>query len=132
MIERVQRALSRWQVSSTLLGGTFIYFTWIFWTLVIRYEDFRYIAHATMAHLLWVVCWAVITMPLLHEWSTWERARIREVCSWSQQTPEQCLVSNARLALLSEIRPIGRINAMASMVIASVALVLPIIQALFR
>lgn len=128
-IRTVQVALVQWQGASLLLFAGFSYFAWIFWSLVIGYGDLRYLLHATMVQVLWVICWIVISMPLARRWRSWEDTKARAIHKWATETHVDHPSIEVRLALLDEVRPIGRMNAAASVGLGVVSLLLPILQA---
>jgi hypothetical protein len=70
-LEMLTALFVRWQISSLILAGAFLPYTFFFWTYVIDYGDQRYIAHALIMHLLWGVTWLLLSLPLAWTWYQW-------------------------------------------------------------
>ena len=71
----LSRMLFEWQYRSVILAAGFGFFSNFFWQLVFRYDDQRYMISAINAHIIWVISWIAISLPLIKKWQAWEEAR---------------------------------------------------------
>jgi hypothetical protein len=134
-VEGLSLTFLHWQIASILLAVTFLYFSAVFWDLILRRGDLRYAVPAVTIHVCWLVSWIFVTLPLLLTWYSWQSMRLRALCEAAQAVDGKD-EGNARLKALkdtlSEIQPIGMWNLAASGTIAVVSFILPIAQAILK
>lgn len=131
--EEVSDAYLQWTWYSLVLGLGFFFFTSFYWKLVHGYNDDRYLASAIIAHVLWGVSWALLSMPLFWIWRAWHHLRLRiisELATTREETGKA--QSESKLKLLTESEPIGSVRAGIGWLGATVSFVAPIVQALFK
>jgi hypothetical protein len=71
--ERVQR----WHVDSLLLGLAFLPWTLYYWSLDRRWGDPRYYMSTLVWHIVWGICWWVLSRPTFSAWHEFGRHRAR-------------------------------------------------------
>lgn len=117
----------RWVVASLILLLGFSGLTALYWELVARHHDQRYLISAFLVHLLWGITWVVISLPLLNEWQVWAHSRTMALQALAEmQNSEDAL---RRSALLKEIQPVTGVTLIAANATSVVTFILPIIQA---
>jgi hypothetical protein len=131
--EEVSDTYLRWTWHSLVLGLGFFFFTSFYWNVVHRYNDDRYLASAVLAHLLWGISWALLSMPLFWVWRAWHHLRLRVISELATTTDERVKAqSDSMLKLLTEFEPIGGVRASIGWVGATLSFVAPIVQAFFK
>jgi len=130
LVNEVSRLFTYWQICSVILALGFLFFTNFFWTLVAKFHDQRYFLSAIMAHLLWAVSWALISMPLISRWHYWSRVKRMALVELAaaEQGPEAPAIQKD---VLFATKPFSDIGASLSGAASFVSFILPIIQ-LFR
>jgi hypothetical protein len=129
LVSGIQREFYRWIISSFILGGGFIYFTTFFWSLVASYHDQRYILSAVLAHSLWVLTWAFLSLPLLKSWNCLRATRlaaIQALLKSSENTPGK--KEQLDLEGIEKLESLAGVRISIAGIGAFVSLLLPIIQ----
>lgn len=121
-----------WQYTSAILAGGFCFFSNFYWQLVIRYQDQRYLVSALTAHLIWLISWIAISLPLVSRWQRWETSRGRAV---ADILVDQARPANEREQLaqaLTDLRPGGFGTLLLSAALAVASFVFPIVKELWH
>jgi hypothetical protein len=71
----------RWQVSSLLLAGAFMPWTYVYWESISSWGDLLYIFSAIAIHLAWGVSWLFLSLPLIRVWRQWVEFRFQALNS---------------------------------------------------
>lgn len=66
-----------WYVDSLLLGLAFLPWTVYYWSLDRRWGDPRYFMSTLVWHIVWGLCWWVVSRPTLSAWHQFSRHRAR-------------------------------------------------------
>jgi hypothetical protein len=128
-LANLQKAFLQWIISSVVLGLGFAYFTSFFWNLVAGYHDQRYILSAFLAHSLWVITWAFISMPLARSWLVLRERRIAAIealLNVSQATPGKAEEIN--LDMIEKVENLAGVRISLAGIGAVISLLLPIVQ----
>jgi hypothetical protein len=118
----------QWQVSSIVLGLGFICYTGLFWNYAIVLGDHRYLVSAVVLHIIWLLSWWIISLPLLVTWEDFSRKKLEAILGQSSniRPPHQGLsVEN-----IAHISPVSLWSGIGSVAAVAASLALPIIHAL--
>jgi hypothetical protein len=130
ILESMTQLYFHWQAASVLLAAAFLPYTFFFWTYVIDNHDRRYLVHALTLHGLWLVSWALISLPLACTWYEWRVTyRLREQSLSSQDL--EAIQPGAKGALMALEPPITSINLAGSLIGTGVAFALPVLKQVF-
>lgn len=117
----------RWQVSSLLLAGAFMPWTYVYWESISSWGDLRYIFSAIAIHLAWGVSWLLLSLPLIRVWRQWVEFRIRALNS-SFGKPAEDADAERILRLFIDASPLSTVQIVGASAGAFVSFMLPIAQ----
>lgn len=126
-LDGLSKAFLSWQLSSVILAVGFLFFTNLFWELVAKYHDVRYLLSAVMAHLLWAVSWCMLSLPLFVRWRAWVHAKNLALARTSDQELAR-LGDASREKLLEKMQPLSGFGVSISGIAAITSFVLPLVQ----
>lgn len=73
--DEISESYQKWFVESLILAVGFFSFTVLYWNLVFKQGDSRYIISAITAHFFWVVLWYFISLNLRNKIREYEKAK---------------------------------------------------------
>jgi hypothetical protein len=117
----VSDTFNKWQVASIALAGTFLPWTWFFWSSVTRLGDIRYVLQAIIVHLIWGGTWLVISTPLLTVLDGWARYKYKVLSIARKQ-------SNSDAQLILQINPFGQLQFVGTSIIALISFISPLLE----
>lgn len=129
--ERLSQTHLQWQVSIIILSLGFIVLTSLYWDLIIRIGDNRYILHAVLFHTLWVITLGFISLPLYATWTAWRILRQKSYEVMRNEIKDSVQM-DAALRGMADTQPIGSWNASLSGIIAFASFILPILQSVLK
>ena len=117
----------RWQIASVILALGFLFFTYTYWMLVAGFQDQRYLLSAIMAHILWAVSWALISMPLFAKWRHWSGLRRQAIAEVSRNGLP---IDERRFAVDSILHhhPLSSVSVSVSGAVSAVSFILPLLH----
>jgi hypothetical protein len=130
--ERLATTFMHWQVNSLILAVGFIWYTYFFWDIILRTGDQRYVLNALIIHILWLVSWVLISMPLVIVWYKWQQVKNQALGKVVNTPPVHGDDLEAIVTALQNLQPIGYWNLAASSVGVVFSLVYPVLQAVFK
>jgi hypothetical protein len=110
-LNQLTRAFHEWQVDSFLLGAVFLYLALVYWRLIWKNQDVRYLVSAVLVQALWAVAWAFASFPLKKAWTDWQAVRSRELKAiWRSITDpgEASASASERLEFLQKLCASGK------------------------
>uniref|UniRef100_UPI003B3B7B77 hypothetical protein n=1 Tax=Spirosoma sp. TaxID=1899569 RepID=UPI003B3B7B77 len=131
-IDEITGVFLHWQVSSLLLTGAFIGWSYYYWDMVFVINDKRYLMSAIIIHIIWLSTWLIISLPLISAWHSWQQLKMRAISMYLSQNSRS---SNSPVAedfikTINELHPVGFWNAAASGIGVAISLLTPVLQAL--
>lgn len=129
--ERLSQAHLQWQVSIIILSLGFIVLTSLYWDLIIGVGDSRYILHAVLFHILWLITLGFISLPLYATWTAWRTLRHKTYEVMRNEIKDRVQM-DAALRGLADIQPVDVKNASLSGFIAFFTFILPILQSALK
>jgi hypothetical protein len=121
----------RWQLSSILLAGGFLIWTFHFWNLAFEVGDVRYYISAIIMHLFWLVSWIILSRPLVMAFTRWTSLKSNFEAMICEKPNE---FKNAEYALkyVNHLNPLSAYQLLATSVAAIGSLLLPFIDLVRR
>ncbi|WP_417387411.1 hypothetical protein [Gimesia sp.] len=117
----VKRKFEAWQIYSLLLILAFLPWTIFFWRIVLAIGESRYFASAVSIHVIWLLIWIVITIPIIKSFEHWHDFT---ACFASDQSPE--LVSK-----IQALEPVSKNMFVLSASTGVLSFIFPIAQSFF-
>jgi hypothetical protein len=65
IVKDLRSVYQEWQLCSLFLALSFGYYTYYFWATIHETNDYRYLPHAIIIHVVWGLTWFVISLPLI-------------------------------------------------------------------
>lgn len=129
IVKDLRSIYQEWQLCSIFLALAFGYYTYYFWATINETNDFRYLPHAIIIHVVWGLIWFAISMPLF----TIKNYQInfKENFLRQQVSPTLLLTkaNNEALTLILKEDPISSQNQSITALISGATFLLPIIKA---
>ncbi|RKG76908.1 hypothetical protein D7W79_16625 [Corallococcus exercitus] len=129
-IEQVHGVFLHWQSVSALLGAFSLTLFLFYWRSISVLHDGRYILSAFVFHVLTILTWGAVSLPLLEVGRHWNHLKTRAI--------HQTLMSDDKadatfwLEAIQETRPFNTWNAVGVASIVMGALAAPLLHALFE
>jgi hypothetical protein len=117
-----------WQLTSVVLAFGFVYFTGVYWDLVVGKNDQRYVFPAIAIHCIWGLSWIILSLPVVTSWYAWHSGKQALLVRLYEAPDEH---SELKLKILQEVTPVGFWNAVASGIAAVASFLLPVLKHLF-
>lgn len=73
---KVGAAIDRWQIHAILIGAAFLPFTIYYFNVSKEYGDVRYYPSAITIHVIWIITWALISVPAYSVFQRWREFQI--------------------------------------------------------
>ncbi len=107
-------------------------YTMMFWNLIIKIGDQRYLPHAYVMHGLWGLTWLIISLPLFESWSKWYRERMRAISALALLSPSDVKLNELQLNMLKEYTPVHFWNLFVTGAVTIITFLYPILQAIVK
>jgi hypothetical protein len=131
-VERLSVTFLNWQLSALLVSAGFVAFTSVYWDLIIKAQDVRYVLPGILAHGLWLISLGFVTLPLVITWYVWQSRRVQAAAAFIASGVPSGQDLGVVLEELRALQPIGFWNLASSSIAVLVAFLLPILQAFIK
>jgi hypothetical protein len=126
--KRISNMFLHWQIASTLLALAFLWYTIYFWHTVILRDDLRYLPHAIIVHIVWIITWLIISLPMVVSWYRWQEVHDRAIVALSKSSLPKDRDPTRLAVAIDKLQPISSWNVAASVLAGVTSLVLPILK----
>jgi hypothetical protein len=120
------------QASFAVLSIGFIIYASIFWDLILRDKDMRFIFEAITVNVVWAVTALIISLPFLIAWKQWELQKQRAIAQLISAKSDGSGELQVKISAVRDMRPFSAWNVAASGLTVLSSFALPILQALFK
>jgi hypothetical protein len=127
VIKELRFIYQEWQLCSIFLAIAFGYYTYFFWATINETNDFRYLPHAIIIHVVWGMIWLVISFPLLIVKNY--QVNFRENFLRQQLSSNFEKSDNNKLDLIFKEDPISTQNQTLTALIGGITFLLPVLKA---
>lgn len=137
--ELLSQAFEDWQHASVLVVAAFIPGAFLYWQVVHKHNDLRYVFSAGIYHLVFALTWYFVSLPLLDRWGSWHKTRaqalaVLAVALWNVRTADEQerKAASERLtgiaAAIKEIQPVPKYTLIAAAVVTMATVLAPLYQ----
>jgi hypothetical protein len=135
----LSKEFDRWIWVSGLIIAAFLPGTFLYWEVVHRYHDLRYVLPAGIYHALYALTWLVVSKPLLRHRSVWHHCRgnaiaeaarnIQQVRSGDAEAQEfEIKKLDGLIKALAKLQPVPRAAAIVAVFTALASILAPLYQ----
>lgn len=127
----ISELFTHWELESLVLIGTFLPWTYYFWSTQAQVEESRYFVTAMLMHITWVATWCVVSAPLWLSLKEWNRYRLSLLAAAAEKERSDSEVEpNRALQVLQAVTPLGRLRVIVSSLAAFVSFLIPLLNLL--
>jgi hypothetical protein len=124
----------RWQRRTFLLVCAFVPGAFVYWRIVSKFGDTRYLIAAGCYHIQYVLTWYFVSLPLFEQWHRWHEWRARAVAQLGREAALSKVEAQSAefvLQALKELQITPRHAAVQAVVVTVASLLAPFFHALF-
>jgi len=127
--DELSECVQRWYVDSLLLGLAFLPWTFYYWSLGREWGDPRYYMSTLVWHIVWGICWWVLSRPTFSAWHQFGRHRA-DARAWllAHPPPESKGPLDASLQWLDDLKPVSTVRIVIIGAASIVTFFLPVVK----
>ena len=128
-IAQASLALFRWQFRSAALAFSFMPLSYLYYKNIFVAQDFRYLPSAIMLHMIWFLLWYGISSALFASWRSYRSSRSQYLAEIALSKGDEI---EGRMMVFSQMKPTSDLTIVGSAVFTGIAVLAPLLGALFK
>jgi hypothetical protein len=126
-----------WQRAFALLVCAFLPGAHVYWRLVLKFHEARYVIPAICFHIQYILTFVIVSLPLIHRWHKWNEHRTEAVAELAQRAvgdprDDNTARLNAFTAALEKVQVAPRHAAVVAVIVTAASLLAPFFHAFFH